>query len=259
MRTRPPAQLTGPFRALPPGQRAYGDFPRFGLPRFATRWPDAAPAILRVTGEVDQPLELLPADLAALPRHEQTVDLHCVTTWTAVELRWEGVPFGDFYERVVVPRARPHPGCSYVVMTGLDGYRTSLPLEDLLAADVLLADHIDGKPLPAEHGAPLRLVAPSHYGYKSVKHLASIALRREAVPGLAGWKEHPRGRVALEERGQILPGWAYRWLLRAVLPAYAQWFRRRSAASHPQRRPPGPPRGQPESTQAAPGRPALRR
>jgi DMSO/TMAO reductase YedYZ molybdopterin-dependent catalytic subunit len=241
MRTRPPAQLSGPARALPAGQRACGEFARFGLPRFAARWPDAAPGILRVTGAVDQPLELLTAGLAALPRREQTADLHCVTTWTAVGLRWEGVLFGDFYERVVVPRARPHLGCSHAVLTGLDGYRTSLPLEDLLAPGVLLADQLDGQPLPAEHGAPLRLVAPRHYGYKSVKHLTGIALRREPVPGLAGWKEHPRGRVALEERGQVLPGWAYRWLLRAVLPAYARWFRRRSAASHPQRRQPGPP------------------
>jgi SAM-dependent methyltransferase len=55
MRTRKPAHPSAPARPLPPGQRACGDFPRFGLPRFATRWPDAAPAILRVTGEVDQP------------------------------------------------------------------------------------------------------------------------------------------------------------------------------------------------------------
>jgi DMSO/TMAO reductase YedYZ molybdopterin-dependent catalytic subunit len=240
MRTRQPAHLSGPVQALPPGQRASAVFPRFGLPRFASRWPAPAPAILQVTGEVSRPLELLPADLAALPRHEQTADLHCVTTWSALALRWEGVPFQEFYERVVVPRARPHPGCRYVVITGLDGYRTSLPLEDLLAPTVLLADHLDGKPLSPEHGAPLRLAAPRHYGYKSVKHLASIELRREAVPGLAGWKAHPRARVALEERGQILPGWAYRWLLRVALPAYMRWFRRRSAASHPPRRPAGP-------------------
>jgi DMSO/TMAO reductase YedYZ molybdopterin-dependent catalytic subunit len=81
-------------------------------------------------------------------------------------------------------------------MTGLDGYWTSLPLEDMLVPDVLLADHLDRKPVSAEHGAPLRLIAPHHYGYKSVEHLASIGLRRDAVPGLAGWKRaspRPRG------------------------------------------------------------------
>jgi DMSO/TMAO reductase YedYZ molybdopterin-dependent catalytic subunit len=49
-----------------------------------------------------------------------------------------------------------------------------LLLSDLLAAEVLLADILDGLPLSMEHGAPLRLVAPAHYGYKSVKHLSGI-------------------------------------------------------------------------------------
>jgi len=85
--------------------------PRFGLPRFALRWPNAAPAVLRITGEVGRPLELLAPGLAALPRREQTANLHCVITWSMPGLRWGGVPFRDFYERVVVPRAQPHPDC----------------------------------------------------------------------------------------------------------------------------------------------------
>ena len=116
-----------------------------------------------------------------------------------------------------MPLDWPWPGMS-IAMQRRDGYRTSLPLEDLLGSDVLLADHLDGRPLSAEHGAPLRLIAPRHYGYKNVKYLASIRLLRDPASGLAGWKDDPRGRVALEERRLMLPAWTYRWLLRALLP-----------------------------------------
>ena len=221
-------------QSLPPGQRARGDFPRFGLPAFAGRWPHvpASPA-LRIGGDVDQPFELAASDLASLPRYEQVSDFHCVTTWSKLALRWGGVRLTDAYEQLVVPRAQPHASCRYLVIRGLDGYRISLSLEDALRPDVMLADRLDGRLLPLEHGAPLRLVAPQHYGYKSVKHVAAIELTRSAPRGSGGWKEHPRGRVALEERGQRLPGRAHRWLWRAVLPIYLAWFRRRSSATRP--------------------------
>jgi DMSO/TMAO reductase YedYZ molybdopterin-dependent catalytic subunit len=220
--------------SLPPGQRARSDFPRFGLPAFAGRWPQvpASPA-LRIGGDVDQPFELAVSELASLPRHEQVSDFHCVTTWSKLALRWGGVRLRDVYEQLVVPRARAHASCRYLVIRGLDGYRISLSLEDALQPDVMLADRLDGRPLPLEHGAPLRLVAPQHYGYKSVKHVAAIELTPSAVRGSGGWKEHPRGRVALEERGQRVPGWGHRWLWRAVLPLYLAWFRHRSSATRP--------------------------
>jgi DMSO/TMAO reductase YedYZ molybdopterin-dependent catalytic subunit len=224
-----------PHRAsLPPGQRARRDFPRFGLPAFAGRWPQipASPA-LQVGGDVDQPFELAVSELASLPRDEQVSDFHCVTTWSKLALRWGGVRLRDVYEQLIVPRAGAHASCRYLVIRALDGYRISLPLEDALQPDVMLAERLDGRPLPLEHGAPLRLVAPQHYGYKSVKHVAAIELTTSEARGSGGWKEHSRGRVAHEERGQRLPGWAHRWLWRAVLPLYLGWFRHRSSATRP--------------------------
>lgn len=210
--------------SLPPGQRSRPDFPRFGLPAFARRWsriPDEP--TLRVGGAVSEALTLEARELRTLPRRAQTSDLHCVTTWSTQRLRWGGVRFSDFYEQVVA-RARPRAGCAYVVFKGLDGFRASLPLEDALAPDVLLADLLNDAPLSPEHGAPLRLVAPAHYGYKSVKHLTAIELRADGARSLAGAMEHPRGRVDSEERGQALPGWAWRRIWRAVLPVYLRWF-----------------------------------
>lgn len=68
-------------KSLPPGQRARSDFPRFGLPEFAGRWPQvpASPA-LRIGGDVDHPFELAVSELASLRHHEQVSDFHCVTT-----------------------------------------------------------------------------------------------------------------------------------------------------------------------------------
>ena len=222
---------------LPPGQRERPDFPRFGLLPFATRFPSqtgsihlqvsfpdsgtAATAPAPAPGSTRNPAAPASApatdagpQLAQLPRVEQTSDFHCVTTWTRCGLRWSGFRFADFYEQIVVPLCPPDPtsgqpatdpaSSRFVVLRAQDGARTSLPLEDLLSPDVLLADHLDGQPLSIEHGAPLRLIAPAHYGYKSVKHLHRIEFWRSSEhyrPYGLRFMVHPRARVAFEERG----------------------------------------------------------
>ena len=152
-----------------------------------------------------------------------------MTTWTHRGLRWSGIRFADFYHDVVRPLADPAPEAAFVVVHGQDGYRASLPLDDLLAADVLLADRLDGAPLSIAHGAPLRLVAPAHYGYKSVKHVDQIGFwRSDARYRPVGFRfmAHPRARVAEEERGQWLPGWLLRYLYRPLIRPTAARFER---------------------------------
>jgi DMSO/TMAO reductase YedYZ molybdopterin-dependent catalytic subunit len=119
-----------------------------------------------------------------------------------------------------VPNARPINEPLRVILRCQDGYRTALPLTDLLAVDVLLADRLNDQPLTVEHGAPIRLVAPAHYGYKSAKHLQRIELCAEHLryrPLLHRLLDHPRARVAFEERGQFLPGWLSRYLFRPFI------------------------------------------
>ena len=205
---------------LPPGQREIDYFPRFGLTQFARRFPaDANIVRLRVSigdradVEVGQQLE-------RIPRVEQRCDFHCVTTWTRRDLSWSGVLFSDFYRQLVQPLTRTSKEATFVILRAQDGARTSLPLEDLLATDVLLADQLFGVPLSIEHGAPLRLIAPAHYGYKSIKHLNRIEfLSSDANYRPYGFRfmVHPRARVALEERGQWLPGWMLRYLYRPLI------------------------------------------
>lgn len=217
---------------LPPGQRERPDFPRFGLTPFAERFPTSIDAPrLRISGDVEVPLALDDA-MAGLERVTQVSDFHCVTTWTRRSLAWSGVRFAEFFRRIVVPQAQPAADATFVVLRAQDGARTSLPIEDLLADDVLLADRLDGAPLSIEHGAPLRLVAPAHYGYKSVKHLDRIEFWRSDAnyrPFGLRFMVHPRARVALEERGQWVPGWLLRRLYRPLIASTVARFERAMA------------------------------
>ncbi|HEX5806343.1 MAG TPA: molybdopterin-dependent oxidoreductase [Macromonas sp.] len=224
---------------LPTGQRARTDFPRFGLGKFARRFPDDPGRIrLRVSGDVENDLAI-EHQLQALPRIEQRSDFHCVTTWSVQDVNWSGWRFSDFYEQVVRREALPQPGTEIVVFRGEDGYCSSLLLEDLLRPDVLLADRLNGQPLGLEHGAPLRLVAPAHYGYKNVKHLVAIEFWRDRraysfpfpYPALM---DHPRARVAFEERGRWIPGAVLRHLYRLIIP-FTVWNFARALAQYRRR------------------------
>ncbi len=214
-----------PLTPLPPGQRADEAFPRFGVRPLPLPAVPGTPRLRitggrrtggRRTGNLDAPGEIGPEDLALLPRREQVSDLHCVTTWTKRGLCWQGWSLRDLYEQLLVPRFRPRE-VRFLVLYGLDGYRTTLDLEDALADGVLVADALDGEPLSSLHGAPLRVVSPGQYAYKSLKHLSGIALRTERPRPLPLGLEHPRARVEREERHARLPAWLVRLPYRALV------------------------------------------
>jgi len=213
---------------LPPGQYESEDFPRFGLTPFARRFPKNTSRVeLRIEGEVPEPVTVS-EELRELPRVLQVSDFHCVTTWSRRSLEWGGFRFADLFERIVVPRASPDPKATFVVFRCQDGYRAGLLLEDLLAKDVLLADTLNGEPLTIEHGAPLRLVAPAHYGYKNPKHVSRIEFWCDAQryhPAGFRFMDHPRARVALEERGRVFPGVFLRYIYRPLIRPTVKRFR----------------------------------
>lgn len=209
-----------PAQPRTPGQYEIDRLPRFGLTRFATRFPAVTDRIeLSITGEVERPIEIGDR-LAQLPRVDQVSDFHCVTTWSCRGLHWSGWRFKDVLEAIIRPRAAPRPGAAFVVLRAQDGARACLSLDDLSADDVLLADRLNGAALPVANGAPVRLVAPAHYGYKNVKHLNRIEFRfddRGYRPSAFRFMEHPRARVAFEERGCGIPGWLLRYPYRALV------------------------------------------
>jgi DMSO/TMAO reductase YedYZ molybdopterin-dependent catalytic subunit len=223
------------LHTLPPGQFELPTFPRFGLPQFAFRIPPASSEVaLSLSGDAAEAAQVAWQQLQQLPRIEQTSDFHCVTTWSRSNLRWSGFRFSDFYETLLVPAIRPDPSVQVVVLRGLDGYSTSLPLEDALTPDVLLADTLNDQPLSLEHGAPLRFVAPAHYGYKNPKHVCAIEVWRDyrhfrssALP----FMDHPRARVAHEEHGRGVVGWLLRYLYRPWI-GLDIWLFERGFARH---------------------------
>lgn len=216
---------------LPPGQRVRGDQPPFGLPWFAHRMPPGGTdTAIQVegAGAIGLPFTLTADDFDALERCEQGSAFHCVTTWTRLDPHWSGIRFSALYEQRLAPLITPAAHITRVRFTGADGYNESLLLEDALADDVLLADTLDGALLTRGNGAPLRLVAPAHYGYKNVKYLTRIEILGPPRAGITRWLSlhHPRARVAFEERFLGLPGPFVRYLYRPMIGVNAWWFRR---------------------------------
>ena len=109
----------------------------------------------------------------------QVSTFHCVTGWTVQNVHWGGVRIED-----VLAEARPLPEADALQFVSAERpYVDYLTVQQASLHDVLLAYEMDGKPLPREHGAPLRLVIPDMYGYKNVKWLAGSTSFRPPKDG----------------------------------------------------------------------------
>jgi len=164
------SKAVGPAESLVPllptgGWRIYtvsGSMPTF----------DRATWRLDVGGLVEKPVSLTYAHLRALPRAEQISTFHCVTGWTVKNVHWGGVRIKDVFDLV-----RPVPAAGALQFVYAEKpYVDYLSIKQVQLDDVMLAYEMNGKPLPREHGAPLRLIIPEMYGYKNVKWLESINL-----------------------------------------------------------------------------------
>ena len=162
---------------------------------------DAETWRLEVDGLVDRELSLSLDDIRSRPAVEAVVTMECAGNGRArVEphvvsqpwlleavgtARWRGVSVAGLLEDVGVQE-----GAAHALFVGLDRgveggeeqeYARSVPLEELAAADALLAYEVNGVPLPPQHGFPLRLVVPGWYGMTSVKWIGRITLHRRAA------------------------------------------------------------------------------
>jgi DMSO/TMAO reductase YedYZ molybdopterin-dependent catalytic subunit len=179
---------------VPPGQSvverwpvlSYGDVPRIDL----NEWT------FSVTGLVEEERTFTWEEFTSLPQVTVVSDIHCVTRWSRLENRWEGVATSE-----VVRLARPRPEARFVMVHCYGGYTTNLRLDDLLDDDALFALKHDGQPLPPEHGGPVRLVVPKLYFWKSAKWVRGLVLMERERPGF--WETHGyhiRGDPWKEER-----------------------------------------------------------
>ena len=172
MKGTPPALA----HRVPPGQvltekwpvLTYGETPRF----VPARWT------FRCFGLVAEEVTWSWDEFRALPRTELHCDIHCVTRWSRLDNRFEGVSI-----REIMRRIRLAPEARFVRIHADPDYTTNLALDELTRDDVLLALRHDGQDLTPDHGGPLRLVVPRLYFWKSAKWVRAFEFLDVNPPG----------------------------------------------------------------------------
>jgi len=168
--TEPASQVS--HSRLPPGQQlvAAGKWPFVGEKSPAA---SDAPWSVTIAGCVEHSRTLLIEELRALPQVETTLDIHCVTRWTRLDMSFRGVRLSDLLSVV-----RPTSDARFASFVARSPYQhsTSLPLDVAIALDTIVALEADGQPLSTDHGGPVRVIVPDRYFYKSLKWLERIDL-----------------------------------------------------------------------------------
>jgi DMSO/TMAO reductase YedYZ molybdopterin-dependent catalytic subunit len=202
----------------PPGPPAGADFHIDGLSSYVTPNDDfyridtalQAPMVdpdtwsLRITGMVENPIQINYAELTAKPLVEHMTTLTCVSNEIGGDLAgnalWLGYPI-----RELVAEAKPLAGADMVLSKSHDGWTASTPLTALTdpKREAILAIGMNGEPLPIEHGFPVRMVVPGLYGYVSAtKWVTSLKVtmyaKEQAYWTPLGWS--PKAPIKLASR-----------------------------------------------------------
>ena len=160
---------------LPPGQIAVEKIRDMGgTPGTATisNWS------LRIHGEVQKPAILSYQELLNLDQVHITCDIHCVTGWTLLDSEWSGIRLTTIMDRV-----KPRESGGFVIFEASGGYTSNVPISETQKENVILAHSFFGEKLPQEHGAPVRVVIPDRYFYKSAKWLEAVKVTSRDEPG----------------------------------------------------------------------------
>ena len=159
---------------LPPGQHLTADFPV--LQAGPTPHIDVDDWRLTIRDELGTEHAWTWNQLQGLPRRRLTVDIHCVTTWSKLATKWEGVSLDTLFESI-------DTAADFALIGSYGGYTTNLPLRDLLGGKAWIVYEYEGAQLSAVHGGPARLLVPHLYFWKSAKWVRSIELRDRDTPG----------------------------------------------------------------------------
>jgi DMSO/TMAO reductase YedYZ molybdopterin-dependent catalytic subunit len=165
-------------RQLPPGQHLTADFPV--LQAGPTPNIDLDEWKLTIRNELGEQHGWTWAQLQGLPRQQLTVDIHCVTSWSKLDTKWEGVSLGTLFESV-------DTAAEFALIRSYGGYTTNIPRADLLGGKAWIVDTYRGEPLTPTHGGPARLLVPHLYFWKSAKWVRSIEFRDRDTPGF--WEQ----------------------------------------------------------------------
>jgi methionine sulfoxide reductase catalytic subunit len=140
---------------------------------------DPATYRLNIRGLVEKAQSLSLAQLRRFPQETQNSRMKCVQCWSS-RATWGGFRFRHLMESV-----KPLKSAKAVRIDCADKWYEYMSLEEMLSPRVLLVLDMAGKPLTGQHGAPLRLIDPSKYGYKSAKLITSIEFVNEGKGSMA--------------------------------------------------------------------------
>ena len=144
---------------------------------------DLANFILNISGTVANPLSLKLVDIQKMPLTSMVVRQVCVEGWAAI-VQWGGVRVRD-----LLTLAQPNADAKYVYFKSADGYYESWDLASVVHPQTLLAYQMNGKDLPKENGAPLRLAAPIKLGYKQSKWVTELVVTSQLLPKRGYWED----------------------------------------------------------------------
>ena len=147
---------------------------------------------LTVDGLVSRPTSFSLEGLKRFPMRSNITHQACEEGWSFIA-EWTGVPL-SYVLNFVGAAAK----AKYVVVFPYDTFWDSIDMPEALHPQTVLAYGLNGKDLPAPHGAPLRLRVPRQLGYKSVKYLSRITLTDSL-------------KHVGDGRGSAQPGYGYSW------------------------------------------------
>ncbi len=166
---------------LPPGQYMTEKWPV--LHAGSVPLVDLVTWRFRITGDVEQAVELTWQEFNELPRSANVQDIHCVTRWSRFDAGFEGVHWQE-----LAKLCRPRGTARFAIAQAEHDFTSNVPLSALEDDQALLATHADGEPLTPDHGYPLRLIVPGRYFWKSAKWLRGIELSPVDRPGF--WERY---------------------------------------------------------------------
>ncbi len=165
----------------------------------AFRAPDPMRWQLTIKGLVEAPTTMTLEHIARnLPFVQRSARMACVERWSSRAV-WGGFTYAELAKIV-----KPQQGALFVHFRCEDNYYESLPVSELEREGVLFVTHMDGQPLGAKYGAPLRMIIPRLYGYKGAKVVVEIAF--SSVEGRGFWSDvGPYSPVGLIAPGRDRP------------------------------------------------------
>lgn len=155
---------------------------------------DLASYHLRVGGSVREHRLLSWQDILSMPKSRVNCRLTSVSGWS-VRAEWDGIRWSDFLAQIAVDSEARYVRFS----SSGGGYSTAVALGDLENPRVLLAYGVGGDPIEAEYGAPLRMIIPNLWGYKSCKWLGRIHFLTQDEGGY--WEDRGYTRSGIIEPG----------------------------------------------------------